>query len=335
MKAPGTRATAAERVAIPPLTPQEQWRDGWEYEAFRADVRSGLSRPRKAVPPKYLYDATGAALFERICETPEYYPTRAELEILETHGAEIAALLGPELTLVELGSGSSRKTHRLLDRLERPRAYVPVDLAAGPLAAAAAALRAARPGLLVLPVCADFTMSFALPPAAAAGRCAVFFPGSTIGNLEPADAVLLMRKLRRRLPAGGMLVVGVDVKKDIATLERAYNDAQGLTAAFNRNLLVRIRRELEAEVDPDGFAHRAFYDRIAGRIEMHLYACGDQTLSLAGEDYRFRRGETLHTENSYKYAPEEFAALARQAGFTPVQVWHDTQGLFSVHCLQA
>jgi L-histidine Nalpha-methyltransferase len=322
------------RPAIPRLDGRE--RAPWESEAFRADVLGGLARPQKAVPPKYFYDRAGAALFDEICSLPEYYVTRAELEILTAHADEIAACIGPGATLAELGSGRSVKTRLLLDRLADPRAYVPIDIEPGSLATAVLELRHAYPGLLVQPVCADFTQSFTLPPAAAsAQRLAVFFPGSTIGNLEPRNAMLLLRKIRRRLGHGGLVIVGVDTRKPAPLLERAYNDARGVTAAFNRNLLVRIRRELEADVDPAAFDHVALWQEGPGRIEMHLRSRCAQTVRLDGFDFPFRAGETLHTENSYKYAPEEFAALAREAGFDPRWLWRHPEGLFAVHGLCA
>jgi dimethylhistidine N-methyltransferase len=320
--------------AFPRLTGHEL--PPWEAEPFRADLIDGLSRPRKSIPPKYFYDVTGAALFDRICDLPEYYLTRAELDILAERGDELAALLGEDVTLVELGSGSSLKTRLLLDRLRAPRAYVPVDICADALARAAAGLRRTYPGLLVQPVRADYAHGILLPPAAAqARRIAVFFPGSTIGNCEPHEAVLLLRKIRRRLAAGGWLVVGVDTPKPIAELERAYNDSQGITALFNRNVLVRARDELGAEVDPDAFEHLAFYNAPARRVEMHLRSRTAQALRLDGHAFAFRAGETVHTENSYKYAPEAFAALAREAGFQPARLWQDAARRFSVHVLGA
>ena len=329
-------AAAGLARPIPRLRADEIWRAEWELATFRADVIAGLSRTQKAIPPKYFYDLAGAALFERICDLPEYYLTRAELDLLAGRADELAGMLGPDVTLVELGSGSSLKTRLLLDRLREPRAYVPVDICGEALAAAAARLHRSHPGLLVLPVRADFTQSFPLPPAAAkARRIAVFFPGSTIGNLEPDQAVLLLRKIRRRLTPGGWLIVGVDTKKPVAVLERAYNDSGGVTAAFNRNLLVRIRDELGGELDPEAFEHHAFYNAAAGRIEMHLRSRVDQPLRLDGRAFRFFAGETLHTESSYKYAPAEFAQLAVRAGFAPARLWLAGDGSFSVHGLEA
>jgi L-histidine N-alpha-methyltransferase len=324
-----------KHAAFPRLAPHEIWRAEWEVTSFRADVLAGLGKMQKAIPPKYFYDSTGAALFEKICDLPEYYPTRAELEILAAHAGELAEMVGRDATLVELGSGNSLKTAYLLDRLQQPRAYVPVDVCAEALSAAVQRLHRRYPGLLVLPVRADFTTSFPLPPAAAkARRVLVFFPGSTIGNLEPAEAVMLLRKIHRRMVAsGGLLVVGADTTKPKAILERAYNDSAGLTAAFNRNLLVRIRDELDAELDPAAFDHVAFYNVAAARIEMHLRARDEQRVRVDDRSFRFMAGETLHTENSYKYSVDRFIALAQQAGFTSHAVWQDAQQLFAVHCL--
>lgn len=329
-------APGLTRPLFPRLGDIDARRDDWGRALFRADVVAGLSHPQKRIPPKYFYDAAGAALFDRICEQPEYYPTRAEISILRREADVIAGLLGPDVTLVELGSGNSTKTRLLLDRLSQPRAYVPVDICAGYLEGAAARLHRHYPGLQVLPVCADFTHSFVLPPAATRARhTALFFPGSTIGNLEPHEAKLLLRKLHRRLLPGGWLLIGVDTKKDVETLERAYNDAAGVTAAFNANLLVRIRDELDGEVDPAAFEHLARYNVAAGRIEMHLRSTQSQVIHVDGRTFRFRPGETLHTENSYKYAPEEFAALAQEAGFKASKLWLADDGAFSVHGLEA
>lgn len=323
------------RPLFPRLGDPDARRNDWDISLFRHDVVAGLSRPHKAIPPKYFYDTTGSMLFEKICEQPEYYPTRAELGLLSERAGEIAGLLGRDVTLAELGSGASLKTRLLLDALEEPRAYVPVDISAGALGPAVARLHKSYPGLQVIPVRADFTQGFALPPAAMRSRLALFFPGSTIGNLEPMEALLLLRKLRRRLADGGWLIVGVDTKKPVDVLERAYNDAAGVTAAFNRNLLVRIRDELDGDVDPDCFEHQAFYDPSQGRIEMHLKSCRDHSASVEGRTFRFHKGETIHTENSYKYAPDEFASLAVQAGFRASKLWLARDGMFSIHGLQA
>lgn len=333
--APALPVTARRKAPIPPLSPEDNWRRGWDVDAFRTDVLAGLSRLQKTVPPKYFYDATGSQLFDRICELPEYYLTRAELEILATHGDDIARRLGPKALVVELGSGSSLKTERLLAKLDSPAGYVPVDVSDEHLKAAAARLRQRHPGLPVLPVRADFTQTFSLPPSAAAARhVSVYFPGSTIGNLEPHEAMLLMRKIHRRVAPDGFFLVGVDNKKDPAVLERAYNDAAGVTAAFNRNVLARIRRELDADVDVDAFEHVALYNVPAGRIEMHLRSARSHRIRIDSREFSFRRGETILTELSYKYDPPEFIALAERAGFRSETVWHDADRLFSLHCLR-
>jgi dimethylhistidine N-methyltransferase len=300
--------------------------------AFRGDVLAGLRRRPRRVPPKYFYDAHGAALFDRICEQPEYYPTRAELEILEHHGAEISDCIGAGALILELGSGSGLKSRRLLEQLHRPAGYVPVDICAEQLESTAAELRARLPQIEVRPCCADFT-SLLPPPAGNARRTVVFFPGSTIGNFEPADALRLLRRVRRRIGPNGGLLVGVDTRKDTATLERAYNDAAGVTAAFNLNLLARIDRELGGDFDPQEFEHQAFYAPWPGRIEMHLRSRRDQIACVDRQCFSFRAGETLHTENSYKYDLAEFAALAADAGFGAGRVWQDRAALFSVHYL--
>lgn len=332
LRLPGVSAGAAARP-IPQLTDEER-KAPWELDAFRTDVLAGLSRVQKMLPAKYFYDATGSKLFEAICATPEYYLTRAETAVLTAHASEIAERIGPRALFVELGSGNSRKAEILLDRIEDPVGYVPVDVSALDLDEASKRLHKRYPGLSILPVRGDFTMSFALPPAAArAQRSCVFFPGSTIGNLEPHEAVLLMRKIHRRVAPGGLFLVGVDTRKDVQTLERAYNDSQGHTAAFNRNLLVRIKRQLRTDLDPDSFEHLAVWNPVQGRIEMHLKSRSDQRIRIEDRTFRFRRGETIVTEYSYKYAPEDFQQLAERAGFTSTALWQDENAAFSVHCL--
>ena len=301
---------------------------------FQADVIAGLSRRQKALPPKHFYDDIGSALFDRICEQPEYYLTRTEVRILESHRREIARWLGPRVTLVDLGSGNSRKSRLLLDTLAAPHAYVPVDLSRAPLLAAAQRLRRERPGLRVVPLLADFMEPVLLPAKAQGGRrVAVYFPGSTIGNCEPPQAIALLSRLRQLAGRGGAVLVGVDTKKDVGRLESAYNDARGVTAAFNRNVLGRIARELDAELDPSAFDHVALYDAAHGRIEMHLRSRARQAVRVDGHRFRFARGETVHTENSYKFAPLEFVELARCAGLVPARLWRDAEGLFSIHGL--
>lgn len=303
-------------------------------ESFADAVVRGLSKPRKAIDPVWFYDEAGSALFDRITALPEYYPTRTEIAILGRHGGEMAAAMGPGAQLIELGSGSSVKVRLLLDRLEAPAGYVGIDVSGEHLRAACDRLAADRPGLEVAAVCADYMGAVTLPdPVRAPARRRVgFFPGSTIGNLDPAVAADFLARWRNRL--GGMLV-GVDLKKDPARLEAAYDDAAGVTAAFNRNLLARINRDLGGTFDVEAFAHRAFYDRDLGRIEMHLVSRRDQIVAVAGRRFAFAAGETIHTEISCKYTVEEFRALAVRAGWRPSRTWTDPERLFSVHWLEA
>ena len=301
---------------------------------FREEVWAGLALPLKSLPCKYFYDARGSALFEAICELDEYYPTRTELAIMEHHAGAMADALGAHCLLVEYGSGSSRKTRLLLDRLRDPAGYVPIDISRAALSDSARALAGAYPHLEVLPVCADYTAAFELPrPRRPAARRGVYFPGSTIGNFTPAQAQRFLAHMGRVAGAGGTLLIGVDLRKDRATLERAYDDAAGVTAAFNLNLLARINRELRGDFALDRFAHRAHYDERAGRIEMHLVSTEAQTVTVAGRAFAFARAETIHTENSYKYDVAQFAALAASAGLAVRAVWTDPARLFSVQCL--
>ncbi|HYE48759.1 MAG TPA: L-histidine N(alpha)-methyltransferase [Azospirillaceae bacterium] len=301
---------------------------------FRAAVLEGLSRPRRALPCKFFYDAEGSRLFDLICGLPEYYPTRTEIGILDRHGADMAALIGPGCQLVELGSGSSVKVRLLLDRLERPAGYVAVDISRDHLLAAADALARDYPALEVMALCADYTAGLAVPPPSGGApfRRVGFFPGSTIGNLDRADALAFLRGLKPALEGGGLLV-GVDLRKDRAVLDAAYDDAAGVTAAFNLNILTRINRELGGGFDLSAFAHRALWNEGEGRVEMHLVSRRDQIVAVAGRRFAFARGETIHTENSYKYGVGEFQELARRAGFEPTGCWTDRDGLFSVHFL--
>ncbi len=303
-------------------------------DRFRADVCAGLARPRKQLPAKYFYDAAGSRLFDRITELDEYYPTRAELAIMRRHAGAMAARCGPRCLLVELGAGSLVKVRLLLDRLDRPAGYVPVDVSGEHLNAAAGELSRDYPGLAVSPVTADFTRNFALPPVPAARRV-VYFPGSTIGNFDPAEADALLRRSARLAGPGGGLLLGVDLRKDARTLELAYNDARGVTAAFNRNLLVRINRELGGDFDPAAFRHRAFYNRERSRIEMHLISTADQRVQVGDHTFSFRAGETIHTENSYKYDLGELTASAADCGLRADETWTDPESRFAVLYLTA
>jgi dimethylhistidine N-methyltransferase len=312
--------------------------------SFMRDVIAGLTARPKRLPPKYFYDATGARLFEEITALPEYYPTRCELEILREHAPDIARFFPAGSALVEFGSGSSRKVRILLGAAPSIAAYVPVDISSQMLVQEADELRRDYPQLLVLPVEADFTQPFALPAAVAEMAHTGFFPGSTIGNFEPHEACAFLRHAGRMLGHGASLIIGVDLVKDPNVLNAAYDDAAGVTAKFNINLLARINRELDGNFDLATFSHHAFYNSERHRIEMHLASNKRQRVRVAGRMIEFRAGETIHTENSYKYSLESFAALARGSGWTPVSVWTDASGRlppsstghaanFSVHAL--
>ena len=300
-----------------------------------ADALAGLRLLQKTLPCKYFYDAAGSKLFDQICALPEYYPTRSELAILRAHAAGMAALLGPDLLLVEYGSGGSVKTRLLLDRLERPVAYVPVDISGEHLMETVWALRVDYPGLAIEPVCADFNARFALPrlPRAVLRR-AVYFPGSTIGNLSESGAIALMAGVARLVGPGGAFLVGVDLKKDPRVLERAYDDAAGVTAAFNLNLLARLNRELDADFDLARFSHRAVWVEGASRIEMHLVSEVEQVVHIDGTPIHFARGETICTEHSHKYTLAGFSRLAQRAGFAVRRVFSDPRQRFSVQVLE-
>jgi L-histidine N-alpha-methyltransferase len=298
---------------------------------FCADVWSGLASSPKAIPAKYFYDATGSALFDRICTLPEYYPTRTERAILDAHAGEMAATLGARVMLIEPGAGSSGKTRVLLRALDEPSAYVPVDISAEHLQHSAQALRAELPQIEVLPVAADFTEAFVIPRARQAPlRRAVFFPGSTLGNFEPAQARRLLAGFRPLAGRDGRLLLGVDLQKDVEVLERAYDDVEGVTAQFNLNLLARINRELDGNFNLSAFRHRAFYNREHGRIEMHLESRSGQVVRVAGRSFSFRANERLHTENSYKYTPESISALAASAGWRLIRQWRDPRDWFAM-----
>ena len=304
-------------------------------DGFGRALRDGLRGEPRGVAPKYFYDRQGSALFDRICELPEYYPTRTEFAILRQHAAEMAECIGPQAELIEFGAGSLQKIRLLLGALQRPARFVPVDISAEHLHAESQRLAAEHPGHLVLPLAGDFSAELALPPPAPGSvRRVGFFPGSSIGNFAPADALLFLRRCTGWL-AGGGLLVGVDLVKHPALLHAAYNDSLGVTAAFNLNLLARANRELGADFDLSAFHHHAFYEPQHQRIEMHLVSARDQCAQFSGERFDFAEGQTLHTENSYKYTVAGFQALARAAGLLPQAVWTDAQRLFSVHWLAA
>ena len=302
---------------------------------FAEEFVAGLRAQPRAIAPKWFYDAEGSRLFERICELPEYYPTRTELALLAQHAPAIADRIGPGAEIVEFGAGASVKVRLLLDALTAPglspRRFVPVDISGEHLSHAAAALRNDYPGLAVEPVAADFTAALTLPPAA--GPRLGFYPGSSIGNFDPAAAEALLRRFRGWL-AGGPLLIGVDLVKDPALLHAAYNDASGVTAAFNLNLLARANRELGADFELANWAHSAFYQPALRRIEMHLVSRRRQRVCVDGQRFEFDEGDSMHTENSYKYTVDGFHALAHRAGFKATKVWTDAERRFSLHWLE-
>ena len=300
-----------------------------ELTSFRDDVVAGLAAPRKYLPPKYFYDAAGSRLFARICRLPEYYLTRAELALTRRHLRAIARFAGRGCELVEFGSGESLKT-RLLLRTLRPRRYVPIDISPAALEDAAQRLRREFPWLEIAPLLGDFSrpLDLKVPRESAV----VYFPGSTIGNLTPEEAHAFLAMSRG---VAAKMLVGVDLKKDPVVLHAAYNDSRGVTAAFNLNVLARINRELGADFDLKGFRHYAFYNPGAGRIEMHLVALRAQVVRLGRHRFRFGTGETIHTENSYKYSIDEFQSMAQRAGFEAGSVWTDQRELFALHGLTA
>lgn len=308
---------------------------GHEGEDFRAAVLTGLAQPQKQVPAKFFYDTRGSQLFDRICELESYYPTRTEIGLLRRHAGEIAEAAGSEATLVEFGSGSSRKVRILLDALQAPAAYVPIDISRAHLMAAAQALAEDYPGLPVLAVCADYTRDFSLPGEVPDGTPLGFFPGSTLGNFAPVEAARFLRRIAGLVGPGGGLLIGIDLKKDEAILHAAYNDPEGVTAAFNLNLLERMRRELAAELDPEGFRHEAHYNRARGCIEMHLVSRKRQRIVIGDRSFDLEQGETIHTEDSRKYTLDGFRAQAQAAGWRPLEAWVDDRRLFSLHYLVA
>jgi dimethylhistidine N-methyltransferase len=298
------------------------------------ELIDGLRQPEKMISPKYFYDERGSQLFDEITRLPEYYPTETELGIMRDNIAEIASLVGKQASLIEFGSGSSLKTRVLLEHLNELAAYVPVDISEDHLLQSAQQIREEFPALDVLPVVADFTQPFQLPsPKVMPVRNIVYFPGSTIGNFTSDAALDLLRVMYGEAGAGGALLIGVDLQKDPAIIERAYNDSAGVTAEFNRNMLRHLNREFGADFDVDAFAHSAVYSEEHGRIEIRLVSKQDQAFTLGGESFSIARGETILTEYSHKYTLESFAAMAQSAGFRVQQVWVDAGRLFSVQYL--
>jgi L-histidine Nalpha-methyltransferase len=302
--------------------------------AFRADVHAGLAQPQKAIPARWFYDAIGSALFEDITALPEYYPTRSETDLLTRHAAAIAAAIGPGRAVVELGSGSSTKTPLLLAAIA-PAAYVPVDISGDFLRDSALTLSARFPGLAVYPVEADFTQRVTMPDEIADLPKLGFFPGSTIGNMVARTAVDLLRNWRCALGDGSLLLIGIDRIKDVATLELAYDDPAGVTAAFNLNLLERINRELGGDIPVENFTHRAIWDDVHARVEMHLVAACDMDFTVDGQAYHMAAGETIHSENSHKYGPRDASVLLRAGGWTPLATWDDADPAFALILAEA
>ena len=300
-------------------------------DEFAEAVLKGLSSPRKRLPCQYFYDAAGSELFEEITRLEEYYPTRTETAILRQHARSMARPAGRDAVLVEFGSGSSRKTELVLAALDHPLAYVPIDVSQSALTDAWTRLEQRFPDLEIVPVHANFTEALRLPAGIQPHAKLGFFPGSTIGNFDPPDAGRLLAHFARVLGTGSRLIVGVDLDKDPRRLEAAYDDAKGVTAHFNLNLLERINRELGGDFDLARFQHRAVYDQEFKRIEMHLVSRVAQTVRLLGRSFQFSAGESIHTENSYKYSLEQFRALARGAGWQPARTWTDANRDFSVH----
>jgi len=301
---------------------------------FYDAVINGLSLKRKSIPPKFFYDEWGSKLFDRICEQPEYYPPTVERRMLIQLAEEIASLTGGGRILIEPGAGNAAKARLILDAM-RPTAFVPMDISFDYLKSVATQLARDYPWLPVHAACVDFTHSLPIPHEVPAGQRLLFFPGSSLGNFDRREAGEFLDLVRETVGDTGMLLIGVDTKKSESRLNAAYNDAAGVTAQFNLNLLCRMRQELGADLDPDTFEHRAFYNTQAGRVEMHLVSRVTQQLHINGHSFRFGEGESLHTENSYKYAPDEFLALASGSRFTPIRHWVDVQGLFAIYLLKA
>ena len=300
---------------------------------LRREVITGLAGSPKAIPPKFFYDKHGSELFDAICELPEYYQTRTEMSILRNCVAELVEHIGPDFLLVELGSGASKKVRLLLEEL-RPSSYLGVDISKEFLLSSTRLLAADYPWLDVHAACVDFSHTLDIPHCETFDHKVAFFPGSSIGNFDPQDAINLLKRVAEMMNMNGHLLIGVDLKKDVRILNAAYNDASGVTAEFNLNLLTRIREELDSDIDPDDFSHLAFYNPDRGRIEMHLVNAHQRRIRIDDHFFELSAGESIHTENSYKYTIEEFAELASAAGFKQQRVWTDESSLFSVQLLQ-
>ncbi|MEM6645874.1 MAG: L-histidine N(alpha)-methyltransferase [Bacteroidota bacterium] len=323
-------------ISTLPLAPEITLTDyGVPADTLLDDVLAGLRTLPKTLPSKYFYDEAGSRLFDAITKLDAYYPTRTEMGIMAGYIDEMVGAIGERALLVEYGSGSSLKTRILLDHLPRLVGYVPIDISGEYLLATAYRLAERYPDLPIAPIAADYTSDFRLPPLAAeVDNVVAFFPGSTIGNFTPTEAEAFLKGAARLVGPGGLLLMGVDLKKEKPVLDLAYDDPEGVTAAFNLNILTRLNRELDADFDLDAFAHRAFYNEDAGRVEMHLVSLADQRVTIGAVEVAFAQGETIHTENSYKYALHEAADLAARAGFGVEQVWTDANDWFSVQLLR-
>jgi L-histidine Nalpha-methyltransferase len=318
-----------------PACPAHASPDQLPHDDFAADVRRGLAQTPKRIASKYFYDALGSELFEQICEQPEYYLTRTELAILQDNIEDIAQAIGPRALLVEYGSGAGIKTRLLLDAMQEPVGYVPVEISPSALSASVESLSEAFPDVDMLPVTADFTQPVELPsPEQDSRRTVVFFPGSTLGNFEQREAISLLRTMCIEMGRDGAAIVGIDLKKDTALLEAAYNDAFGVTRDFTLNLLTRINRELGADFDLGKFHHRAHYNALAGRIETHIVSDADQVVRIGINPFNFARNEAMLVEYSCKYSQEDFAAMAAKAGLRVVRSWMDPQRWFAVQMLE-
>jgi dimethylhistidine N-methyltransferase len=306
-----------------------------QLEAFRADVLSGLSGGRKTLPCRWLYDDRGCELFEEITRLDEYYPTRTETAILRDHAQEIADFCGEEAVLLEYGAGAGIKTEIVIDALDRPRLYVPIDIAADFLDGTVVRMRRRFPELETLPVVADFTSDFDIPRGVPRARRSAFFPGSTVGNLDPHEAKRFLDRVRRHVGWRGTAIIGVDLKKDLGTLLAAYDDREGVTAAFNLNLLTRINRELGGDFSCEGFAHEARWNEADSAIEMHLVSLREQVVMVGGESFAFQTGETIHTESSRKYTVRSFMDVVEDGRWGVSAIWSDPDRRFAVFGVNA
>jgi len=309
-----------------------------DRDEFLEDVLAGLNACPRTLPCKYFYDQRGSELFEALCECPEYYVTRADLALHEAHLEEISAMIGPDAHVIEFGSGAGIKTHKLLAALDSPRAYTPIEISESALAASAKELEQEFPEIEIRPLQADYTQDIDAdrlnldPPSR---RRVIYFPGSTIGNFDHAEALAFLERMGRMARSHGAILIGVDLIKPVEQLIAAYDDAQGKTAAFNINLLQRMQRELGADIEIDAFAHEARFNHAESRIEMHLVALRPTRMQVGGMDFDFNEGDSIHTENSHKYSVSDFQQLARRAGLIPIEVWTDPDALFSMHWIEA